>query len=237
LTTPAAPHSESGATDRLDAVIFDFDGVLANSEPLHRRAWEGLLARRGITAAEADYEWSIGRRDIQFAGLLVDKFGLTDTAAGLQDEKRSTYLDDLRNRGEMREGARELVLAAADTYRIGLASSAKRDAVDIVLERFEISPLFKTIVTNEDVSEFKPRPEPYLLCARRLGVEPRRCVAFEDSPSGVHAARAAGMRVIAVTGTSPPKRLADADEVTDGLADTARLLSVIASMTPRPAQV
>ena len=215
---------------RQRAVIFDNDGVLVDSEPLHRVAWERTFGPRGVVVPGADYDWSIGRRDATFAGIIAERFGLPDTPESLVDEKRSHLVAMLEQESQTFDGLPELVRALAADRRIGVASSAMRPEVEIVLARFGLREFVDVTVTNEDVTRHKPDPEPYLLCAERLGVEPTGCTVVEDSVSGIEAARAAGMRVIAFTSTFPADRLAGADAVLESLADTGAVLELIRSL-------
>ncbi|MFO7899563.1 MAG: HAD family phosphatase [Planctomycetota bacterium] len=222
----------TGPSQPRRAAIFDVDGVLVDSEPLHRIAWEHVFGPRGVVVPEADYAWSIGRRDVLFAGRIRDRFALEDPAEALRDEKIDYYLELLARESEMFEGVPELVRALAAGWRLGITSSAHTRAVDIVLDRFGLRPYFPVIVANEDVANHKPHPEPYLTCARLLGADPCACVAFEDSVSGVESAGAAGMRVVAVTTTFAADELGGADVVLESLADTAEVIRLAESLLP-----
>jgi mannitol-1-/sugar-/sorbitol-6-phosphatase len=105
-----------------------------------------------------------------------------------------------------------------------------REEIDLGTQRFDIARHFETIVSNEDVANHKPDPEPYLLCAERLGVVPTRCTVFEDSVSGIRAGKAAGMGVIAFTSTFAAEKLIEADVVIDCMADTDAMLRLVESL-------
>jgi len=221
----------------MKAVLFDNDGVLVDSEPLHRVAWEQVYRPRGVQVSESDYAWSIGRRDITFAGIIGEKAGLPDTAEVLVNEKREHLLRMLAEDSQTFPGLPALVAALAAVCKVGVASSAMRPEVDIVLDRFGLRPHIAAVVSNEDVGRHKPDPEPYLLCAERLGVEPAGCVVIEDSVSGVESARAAGMPVVAFTSTFPAEKLGGADAVVESLTDTTALVELIESLSAGAAQV
>jgi len=214
----------------MNAVLFDNDGVLVNSEPLHRVAWERVFGPRGVAVSDADYTWSIGRHDLTFAGVVIDRFGLPDTPEALRDEKRGHFLSMVAAESETFEGLPELMGRLAKTRRIGVASSAMLAAVNTVLERFGLAELVSAIVTNEDVCRHKPHPEPYLMCAERLGIEPQHCTAFEDSVAGIESAKAAGMHVIAFASTFPPDQLPGADAVIESMADTDAIVELVESL-------
>jgi len=234
LTRAALPPDATGPPDRTRAVIFDNDGVLVDSEPLHRIAWERVFRPRGAVVSEDDYAWSIGRRDLTFAGLIADRFRLRDSAEALRDEKRRHYLKLLREESRTFGGLPELVRALARTHRLGIASSAIREAIDTVIERFGLDGLFEAVVSQEEVADHKPHPQPYRLCAERLGVAPARCVAIEDSVSGVRSAKAAGMRAIGFTSTFPGDALREADAVIGSMSDGPAILDLVDSLVERP---
>ncbi len=217
--------------------MFDHDGVLVNSEPIHRSAWEQICRPRGIRVSEADYAWSVGRRDITFAQRLVAKFGLRESPEAVRDEKRAVYLTMLEADVETFEGVPELLRCLGSSRPLGLVTSSMLSEVEIGLVKLGLRAYFATLVTSEDVQQHKPHPEPYLLCAQRLRVEPADCVAFEDSPSGIRAAKAAGMRVVALTTTFGQAELAAADEIIGSIADTAAVVALVTSLAAPPGQI
>ena len=214
------------------AVIFDNDGVLVDSEPLHRIAWEHTFGPRQVIVSEEDYAWSIGRRDLLFAARIAEKAGLSEPPERIRDEKHAHLRHLLATDARPFAGGPELVRALGRVHLLGIATSAMRAEVEIVLDRLGLGGLFRAIVANEDVRQHKPHPEPYLICAEHLGVPADRCVVIEDSVTGVEAAKAAGMRVIAFTSTFPAGALSGADIVVEDLADTVRLVALVRSLIP-----
>jgi HAD superfamily hydrolase (TIGR01509 family) len=208
-----------------------------DSEPLHRIAWERTFGPRGVVVSEPDYVWSIGRRDVTFAGVVAEKYGLADPPVELRDEKHRHLLELLETRSRTFDGLPELVRALAANRHVGVVSSALRREVRLVLTRFGLADHVESIVCNEDVTRHKPDPEPYLLCAQRLGVEPARCVVFEYSRSGIAAARAAGMPVIGFTSTFAADQLDGADAVVDSLCDTDALVALVGDVQRQRLQV
>ena len=182
----------------IDAVIFDLDGVLVDSEQLWAAAREQVVRERGGTwTAEATHammgmssrEWSRYMRD----ELRVE---LSPEAISADVVKR---LDALyRQRLPLLPGASEAVAALRARWRLGLASSANREIIELVLELANLGASFEATVSSEEVSHGKPAPDVYLDAARRLGVRPGQCVAVEDSTNGLRAAAAASMTVIAI---------------------------------------
>lgn len=213
--------------------MFDYDGVLVNSEPIHRMAWEQICLPRGLHVSEADYAWSVGRRDIAFAERLVTKFGLRESPETVRNEKRAAYLMMLKTKIEAFAGIPELLQRLGSNRPLGLVTSSMLSEVEIGLATLGLQSYFTTLVTSEDVRQHKPHPEPYLLCAQRMGVDPTGCLVFEDSPSGIRAAKAAGMSVIAITTTFQRAELAEADAIIDSVVDTAAVATLVESVAAR----
>lgn len=202
-----------------DAVIFDFDGVLVESEPLHEWAIAESLKPRGWTfTREQFYRHIVGRGDenayfriAEWNGgkvskdevreLLVAKWGLMKRGI---DERRF----------HIQPGAAELVRDAASRGPTGVCSGSVGETVRPMLQSIGLLECFGAVVTGEQV-KMKPHPEGYLTAAKLLGVQPLRCLAIEDTPTGVKAAKAAGMFVIAVGHTVPLEMLHEADQVVE----------------------
>jgi HAD superfamily hydrolase (TIGR01509 family) len=215
----------------VQAVLFDHDGVLVDSEPLHRIAWERTFGARGIRVSEEDYEWSIGRRDLIFAGIIITKHGLHEAPEAVIADKRKHMLRMMAEEAKTIDGAQELVRRLDGEYRLGLVSSAMRPEIDITLSRFGFAEFFQAVISCGDTAKHKPDPEPYRLCAERLGVPLEACVALEDSASGIESAKSAGAFVIGVATTLPREKLTAAHVIIDNLSDTDRTLHLIRTRT------
>ncbi len=189
------------------ALIFDLDGVIVDSMPLHTEAWEIYLARHGVEAQSVP-ERMHGRRNDE---IVRDFFG-----PGLSAEdafrhgaaKEALYRELMAPRLEefLIPGVRQFLEDHSRTP-LGVASNAEPQNVSFVLEGAGLTPLFKAIIDGHQVERPKPFPDVFLKAAAALGVPPQRCIIFEDSPAGIEAARAAGARVVAVTtaGTELPR--------------------------------
>jgi len=230
----------------LRALLFDFNGLLVDDEPLHFRLFRRVLGEEGIDFAEQDYVSSylgIADRDC-FAAALAQAGRPADPArvARLIARKAAYYQEEIGRAGyPWFAGAPELVTAAADAgLTLGLVSGALRDEVEGGLRERGLLARFKTLVTAEDVGRGKPDPEGYRLALARLNVEPplparlfhpHEALALEDSPAGLEAAAAAGVRTLAVAQTYPAARLAGADAVVGGVAEltVARLFELHAA--------
>jgi HAD superfamily hydrolase (TIGR01509 family) len=198
----------------IDAVIFDLDGVLVDSEPL----WEDVrrrfaLAHGGRWVADAQ-RMMMGMSSGEWARFMRTQLGVAlaepDIVAGVVDGMAARY----RVGVPLLPGAVDAVRRLAARWPLGLASSANRQLIDIVLAAARLDAYFTTTVSSEEVPRGKPAPDVYLEVSGRLGVAPSHCSAIEDSTNGLLAAQAAGMRVIAVprAGYPPePEALARAD--------------------------
>jgi len=194
-----------------DAVIFDIDGVLVDSTALVERHWQEWAARHGLDPA-AIMAVAHGRPSVETMRLVAPHLDAEAEATDM--EAREAFDTD----GLVRvAGAAELVRSApARSWAVVTSGS---QAIARTRLGFAGVPAPDVLVTSDDVARGKPDPESHLLAAERLGVAPERCIVIEDAPAGVEAARAAGMRVIAVATTHRPEELVEADAVVARLAD------------------
>jgi HAD superfamily hydrolase (TIGR01509 family) len=181
---------------RLGAVLFDLDGLLADTEGLHERSWRAVLGAHDIEVTDEEYRahWIRAGRTID--DLLRDR-GLPHDPERLRQEKFAWYLartDELR----AMPGAVELVRGLRGRTPVAIASSSWRNVADAALAKLGVAGCFDVVATFETVPRPKPAPDVFLHAARELGVEPSRCVVLEDAEKGVVAAHAAGMKCVAV---------------------------------------
>lgn len=188
------------------ALIFDFDGVIVLSEPVHCRAWEDVARSFGQRLPEGFLEGGIGKSD----GALSDDLAALWEGAAPQDilaAKRRFYQGRAESETNLVSGIAEALDYFARHFPIGLATSSCRNDIEPVLRRYDLARHFGAILTIESVERPKPHPEIYLKAADRLGRSPGRCWVFEDSVQGARAARAAGTRVVGITTTLAPEEL------------------------------
>lgn len=203
------------------AVIFDMDGVLADTEPQNEQALATVLARRGAQMTEDEYRGLVGQSNDASWAWLTERFGLIEAPADLQDEYlrevlpllvtvlpspgASTLVGDLRTAG----------------IRLGVASSSPRPAVEAILGALGVAGSFDVVVSGGEVTAGKPAPDIFLLAAARLNAPPGQCVVIEDSPHGLEGARRAGMRTIALRTRYTTGQELRADVVIDSLEELA----------------
>lgn len=209
-------------TDR--AVIFDMDGVLINSEPLHFLATQEILALHGVEMSEADYYG----RYIVYSDWEIMELLLPDAPArpAATQAKSRRYLELVASGIPPFPDGLGLLMRT-DGWRVALATGSMRHEAELALGSLGIRERFHAIVTREDCVNGKPHPEPFLRAAGELGVCPARCVVIEDSPGGIQAAKSAGMACVAVTHSCAREQLREADLVVDdlGRVDLRALLS------------
>ena len=217
-------QSELESPMREPGIVFDFDGVLVDSESVHERALLAAAAKLGMTAIRDE-------RPGRYVGLGdVEAFERIAAANGRQlsaDEMtlliamKGVAFGAASNAGaiDAYPGAVALLReASAAGHPVAVCSGSRRDDIEPILESLGVLPLLATVVSADDVEKTKPDPAPYLLVADRLGLSPARCLALEDSPAGITAALAAGLRVHALCHTFGPERLAGAHRIHDGIS-------------------
>ena len=181
----------------ITTIIFDLDGLLADTEKLHWRAYHEALKAHGAVLAESEYveHWVRAGKGI---GDWVAQCGLNLDPLALRAHKSKRYLELLATELRPMAGALELLEKLRGKKTLALASSSYRDAVDGVLRGLDIGHYFQAIVSGLDVERVKPAPDIFLAAARQVGALPRQCLVLEDAEKGVLAARKAGMSCIAV---------------------------------------
>jgi HAD superfamily hydrolase (TIGR01509 family) len=207
----------------LKAIVFDFDGVIANSEPLHYTAFRDVLAARGVALSEADYySRYLGFDDVGvFRAVVADLGGRWDNhvIAGLVAKKAARMEELERHTAVMFPGAEQAVRRAAAAVPLAIASGALGVEIRRILNRANLTGCFQVIVSAEDTAASKPSPDPYLravaLLSARLNstLDPATCVAIEDSHWGLQSARTAGLKTVGVAQTYSAEKLQEADLV------------------------
>ena len=211
----------------LQAIVFDFDGVIANSEPLHLKAFQQALAEDGIELSAADYfSRYLGYDDVgMFEALARDRhLVMSDQQVTALVTRKGVKLQMMLNAGSVLfPGAADFIRQAAAAVPIAIASGALRHEIDEIIEAAGLAPLFKAVVAAGDTPQSKPSPAPYLLAFERLreatsrDLDGSRCVAIEDSRWGLESARGAGLRCVGVTNSYPADQVGQAELIVSGL--------------------
>lgn len=191
--------AEHYALQSKKAFIFDMDGVIIDSEPLHERASQRVFARYGIELDASVFEPFKGKTDRDIVTYLIAEHNIQDaTLDELLQQKRDTYatfIDELHPV----QGSISFIQHVAISFRLALTTSASRRNQELAFQKFNLYPFFETVITSNDITKPKPHPEPYLVTVDKLGLEPDDCIVIEDSTNGVKSAAAAGCTVIGIT--------------------------------------
>lgn len=205
------------------AVVFDFDGVIANSEPLHFRAYRDVLVERGLTLTERDYyDRYLGYDDIGAFRAIAGDTGTTFTETDIADlvARKAVRLEILEKaQSVLFPGARDAILRMAAAFPVAIASGALKPEILRVLDHEGLRHVFPIVVSAEDTPASKPDPAPYLLAVEKLkgqgpGLAPEDCVAIEDSVWGLQSARTGGLRTVAIAHTYPAADLVGHADIT-----------------------
>lgn len=214
----------------MDAILFDFDGVIVDSEPIHLAAFQQVLGQQGLTLSREDYySRYLGYDDRDCFGAVGRDKGKPFAAkqiAEMTAAKTQIVQDALAESIQAMPGAVELISAAAEaSVPLAICSGALRGEIVQAARTVGVLGMFPTIIAAEDVQRGKPDPQGYRLAAEALSadlarpVRHERCVVVEDSPAGIEAGKALGMKVLAVTNSYEAQVLAAADRVVDSLAE------------------
>ena len=209
----------------IEAVVFDLDGVIVDSEHVWDAAREILARERGGHWHENAQTDMMGMSSTEWSRYMHDVIGLKDTpeeiSAAVVSRLEATYREEL----PLIDGAPEAIARLAERWPLAVASSSNRPIINLVLELSGLDRFFRVTVSSEEVQHGKPSPDVYLEAALRLGVDPEHAVAVEDSHNGILAAKAGGMRVVAI-----PNRRYQPGE--GALAEADVVLEDISELTP-----
>jgi len=215
------------------AIVFDFDGVIANTEPLHFRALSDVLQEEGVALSREDYYGRyLGYDDVgAFGAIAADRTLQWDAGrVSALVARKSALLESLERSGSVLfPGATAAIRRMADACPLAIASGALRGEIVRVLDREGLTTFFPVIIGAEDTPKSKPAPEPYLRALEQVSASvrgslaPADCLAIEDSTWGLESARAAGLRTVAITHTYPADTLRSAADAVIGHLDQLTL--------------
>ena len=195
-------------------VIFDMDGVLVDSEPLHQRAWKQTLGELGIPLTDEQFRQLMGKTTRQIFSLYFEKHGIQADLEYWSFKKDEAYRALVHRELQPLDGVVPFVMYLnSRKIRMAVASSAVRLNVQAALDCLKLEGMFQAVLSVEDITHPKPDPEIYLTAAAQLGLAPVDCAVIEDSLPGIQSARQAGAFVVGITSNFPAETLAIADRV------------------------
>ena len=212
----------------IEAIVFDFDGVLADSEPLHLAAYQQVFSALGVPLTRDDYYRNfLGYDDEGVFRLMGERHGwqLDDVRlAALVAEKSRVFDAVISTQDVLYPGAASIVERLASSYPLGIASGALRHEIETVLRGALLDRHFRFIVASGDTVESKPSPDPYVRAAQLHRLPASACLAIEDSRWGIVSAKTAGMKCVGITNTYPASELSSADAVIGSLTEFTEAL-------------
>ncbi len=229
------PKRRQGMEPKLSlkkAVIWDMDGVIADTAPCHFKAWQQVFRKRGVQFTEEDFKHNFGQRNDTIIRNVRGQDTSQSEIEAISREKENSFRNMVRQRIKPLPGVINLInLLAEHKFKMALASSAPIENIRLLITGLDINSYFQAIISGKEVTEGKPSPQGFLLAAKRLGVKPENCIVVEDAVAGVTAAKRAGMCCLAVTNTHPRRSLSEADLIVDTLEtisvnDLERLINI-----------
>lgn len=195
---------------QIQALLFDMDGVVIDSEPIHEEAQRIIFREHDLPVPESVFPSFKGMTEVKVFERIVSEFGSErHNVAALVEAKETTFrslLSDL----ELVPGVLDMIRRSRDRYRMALTTSSARSNQRFAFEKFDLDPYFEVVVTAEDIEHPKPHPQPYQTTADRMGLDPSVCLVLEDSLHGVRSAQRAGCRVAGITTSFSAKELSEA---------------------------
>jgi len=212
------------------AIVFDFDGVVVDSEPLYENAEARLFAEYGVTIPESDWRLLKGLSDRDFFTLCKERYGIREEVSILQKEGKRLLEEEFHHNLHYIDGFEDFLREIQPSFITGLVTSTKRTFLEWIFRNTPIRNHFKTMITAENVTRQKPQPEPYLKMAELMQIHPEEMIVLEDSINGVKSAMSAGALTIAFLSSFPQ----EAFEAADFFAATyTEVREIVLSVTSR----
>jgi len=209
----------TGAGGSPGAVLWDMDGVLVDTAELHYLTWKSALAVNGISITRADFNNTFGMNNGQVLTYLLGQAPSKALLEEISDRKEKRFRELVCESSSLYPGAIELLSMLHQAgYSQAVASSAPRENIATILDKFDLGPYFQTTVSGHDLPS-KPDPAVFLLAAQSLQIAPGKCIVIEDAFAGIQAARNAGMKCIAVGTTNPIEALGEANLAVNNLEE------------------
>lgn len=212
----------------MKAVVFDMDGTIVDSELVHQKSEREILRRIGYNFDPAEHTKLTGMMCRDVFAFYIQRYGITEYTAVELEAQKSAFFYKLANRSTtpLYEGTLFLLRhLKKNGYRIALTTSSPRKMQRFFFEMYQLDKFFDVIVTQEDVQKGKPAPDPYIITANRLELDPGLCMVIEDAAKGIASANAAGTTSVGITHTVGPELLKDADFIIDRFEQVPIVLS------------
>jgi len=204
----------------IKAVIFDLDGVMVDTAQYHFQAWQRALSEFGYTMTQEQFQATFGMRNPEIIRTILGPDVDPELVEQIGERKETIYRELIHKNISPMPGLLQLIQdLKGRRFRIAVATSTPKANAHLILKALELEHELTALITEEDVKHGKPDPEIFLLAAERCQAEPQNCVVVEDAPAGIQAAKAAGMKAIAITTTHPREELKDADLIIDNLGE------------------
>jgi len=209
----------------IEAVVFDLDGVIVDSEQVWDDVRERYTRESGGTYTDSAARDMMGMSSVEWSRYMAERLGVPGTPAEINAAIVERMLERYGEAPPLIPGASEAVRRCAERWPLAVASSSNPELIEVVLRAARLRDLFRVVVSSQEVARGKPAPDVFFEAARRLGVGPPSCAAVEDSENGILAAKAAGMRTIAIPNPQYPPH-------DDALATADAVLATIEDLTP-----
>lgn len=186
----------------IKAVIFDMDGVIVDSMPMHLKIWKNIFEKRKIKFSIKIFEKYNGTSTYEIGKDLIEKYSLNETPEDIMDEK--LFYEEKFKDNEIKlfkEAIPTLKKLKKKGYKIALATGSKKHMVDFLLKKFDFGKYFDAIALNDEVKHSKPKPDIFILASKKLKINPKYCIVIEDAVNGVIAGNKAKMKTVAITTT------------------------------------
>jgi len=208
----------------IKAIIFDFDGVVVDTEPLYENAENRLFREYGVVVSEEDWRKFKGLSEEAFYRYIRDKFKIRAPLQELKEKGREYLKEEFKKNIRYVDGFLDFFRAIRDSYITALVTSSSEEILTWIFNNTKIENCFDFIVTSQDVNNSKPHPEPYLKACQLMGIKPSEAVAIEDSINGIKSSTEAGILTIGLATTFSPEELTGADFVAKDYAEVASII-------------
>ncbi len=204
----------------MKAIIFDMDGVIIDSEPLHLELERELLEELGGKITPEEHQKFVGTTDYYMWSTFKNKFNIKNSIEEMIAIKKERFLQNIHKINLVDNFEEFMLTVHKEGYLLGLASSNNRKTVDSIIKKFNLDKYFEFIISGEEVSKGKPNPEIFLTAANKMNVKPHECLVIEDATNGVKAAKSAGMKCIGLKNpNSGDQDLSQADLIVDNFSE------------------